>query len=69
MFYADAGQAQQADHIVLHMVDECIKWTVALEIAGKETGAILDAMTMHWLRLYGAPDVLIWDGEGAMDSE
>ena len=69
MFYADAGPQRARDHVILHLIDECIKWTVAVKIANKETTTIIDAMTTHWIRHYGAPDLLIWDGEGALGSD
>ena len=34
-------------HIIWHLIDECIKWTVAIKIVDKETAAILEAMTEH----------------------
>ena len=40
-----------------------------MKIADKETGSILEAMTEYWIRQYGAPEVLIWDGEGALGSD
>ena len=56
------------DHIVLHMVDECIRWSVAVEIASKSVEDMIDAIQLHWLKIYGKPDLMIWDGERAMVS-
>ena len=69
MFYADAGRQQAEDHVILHLIDECIKWTVAVIVNDKETCTILEAMPEYWVRQFGAPEVLIWDGEGAMNSD
>ena len=54
---------------MLHLICECIKWTVAVEIADKETITILNAMTTSWVQHFGAPEILVWDGEGAMNSD
>ena len=59
MFYADAGRAQADDHVILHLICECIKWTVAIKVNDKETGTILEAMTTWWIRQYGAPEILV----------
>ena len=55
-------------HIILHMVDECIRWSVAVEIPTKTVGDITEAIERYWLQLYGKPDLMIWDGERAMVS-
>ena len=50
------------------MVDECIRWSVAIEIAGKTPEDIIDAIVTHWFKVYGKPELMIWDGERAMVS-
>ena len=56
------------NHIVLHIVDECIRWSVAIEIAGNTPEDIIDAIVTHWFKVYGKPELMIWDGERAMVS-
>ena len=69
MFYADeTGQTPQ-DYIILHLVDECIRWTVAEELAGKDHNTILEAVTCRWIQQYGAPEMMIWDGETSISSD
>jgi hypothetical protein len=69
LFYADESGVTVSNYIILHMICECIKWTVAEIVESKEPKSLLPAMTMRWIKLFGAPDVLIWDGEGAMNSD
>ena len=53
---------------MLHIVDECIRWSVAIEIAGKTPEDIIDAIVTHWFKVYGKPELMIWDGERTMVS-
>ena len=69
MFYADESGDSVSDYIILHLVDECIRWTVAVVVSDKETQTILEATTAHWIQQFEAPELLIWDGEGGMRSE
>eukprot|EP00973_Karenia_brevis_P009075 1228151-Karenia_brevis.AAC.1 len=43
--------------------------TVAEEISDKTTDVIIECMTQRWFRYFGAPDMLIRDGEGPMNSD
>ena len=36
-------------HTVLHMIDCCIRWTVAVMIPDKTAESILDAIETHWI--------------------
>ena len=56
------------DHIVLHLVDECIRWSVAVCIRSKTPEDTIEGIVMHWLKIFGAPEMMIWDGERAMVS-
>ena len=69
MFYTDESSSHVNSYIILHLICECIKWTVAVTIADKHVSNIVSAITQHWFRQFGAPDMLIWDGEGAMNSD
>ena len=57
-----------SDHIMLHIFDECIRWSTAVEIPVKTTEDIIDALQIHRLKLYGAIVRMIWDGERVMVS-
>ena len=59
---------QPTDHIILHIVDECTRWSVAVAILDKTPESIIDAVTTHWLQLHGTPSMMIWDGARAMVS-
>ena len=69
MFYADEYSTPVSQHILLHMIDECIKWSEVHETPTKQPHDLLAIMTDQWFRRFGAPDMLIWDGEGALDSD
>lgn len=55
--------------IVLHMCDECLRWSAAKAIADKKPSTMLSAMVEIWFGIFGAPRVIISDHEGAMLSE
>merc|ERR1712155_262884 len=59
---------QPTDHIILHIVDECTRWSVAVAIMDKTPESIIDAPTTHWIQLHGKPELMILDGERAMVS-
>ena len=69
MFYSDETGRQIKSYIILHLIDECVRWTVAEEITDKETHTILVMITSRWIRVFGPPELMIWDGEGAMASD
>ena len=50
-------------HIILHLVDECIRWSTAVDTPTKNAGAIIETIQTDWLKLYGKPELMIWDGE------
>jgi hypothetical protein len=54
-------------HVVLHMVDRCIRWTVAVELANRTTDEILSGIREGWVSRFGAPTVLISDQEGGLN--
>jgi hypothetical protein len=54
---------------ILHMIDQCIRWSTGMIIAGK-TAAILCAAIVHcWFRIYGPPGCIVADHESALCSE
>ena len=69
------GQSVQVDllfveeYIVLHMIDEAIRWTATALIPDRQTQTILSAITLAWIKLYGPMQTLVSDQEGALASE
>merc|ERR1711923_459505 len=57
-----------SNHIVLHMVGECIRWSTAVEIPSKTPEDIIEAIVLNWFQIYGKPELMIWGGERAMVS-
>ena len=49
MFYADETGITVKDYILLHMIDECIRWSVVEEIPNKEPDTILECMMIRWI--------------------
>ena len=54
---------------VLHMIDKCIRWGMAVIIPNRETTTILNAITAGWFRLFGPPKKMSSDKEGAIVSD
>ena len=69
LFYSDETDRQLQSYIILHMVDECIRWSRAILVDSKEVKDIVAGMTSAWLSLHGPPSQMIWDGECAMNSD
>ena len=69
------GQSVQLDllfieeHVVLHLIDEAIRWTATALLSDRQTQTILSAITSNWIRLYGPMESLVSDQEGAVASE
>jgi hypothetical protein len=57
------------DWKILHAVDEAIRWSAAVIIPNREAGTIIRALTQLWFRIFGPPNLIISDHEGAIDSE
>ena len=51
--------------IVLHIIDECIRWSAGYLLASKEPSSILDGLVTSWFRMFGSPKVIISDHEGS----
>ena len=56
-------------HILLHLLDECIRWTVCVESPSRETMDILRSLVVNWFQPFGAPEYIVADGEGALASD
>ena len=56
-------------HTILHIVDECTKFSMAEIILNREPTEVLSAIKRAWIRPFGIPKLFISDGEGALGSE
>ena len=54
-------------HVILHMIDRCIRWSVAVLIPGRTTDSILNGIRDGWINQYGAPNQLISDQKGGLN--
>ena len=54
-------------HIVLHMIDRCIRWSVGIKIPDKTTNSLLNGIRDGWINQYGAPNEFISDQEGGLN--
>ena len=57
------------DRCILHLIDEAIRWSVAVQINSRTTEDILEELHVRWVAIFGAPKVIITDQEGAFKSE
>lgn len=55
-------------HVILHMIDECTRWTVTALVPDQEQATIMEAMKKIWFKLYDYPSTLISDQEGAVSA-
>ena len=53
-------------HVILHMIDRCIRWSVAVKLPDRTTESILDGIRSGWISQYGCPGCLISDQEGGL---
>ncbi len=49
-------------HIVVHMLDRCVRWPAAKQIPDKEDETLLRAVDELWVSTHGPPRELIVDG-------
>ena len=54
-------------HVILHMIDRCIRWSVAILIPDRTTDSILNGIRDGWINQYGSPNELISDQEGGLN--
>ncbi len=57
------------DKTILHIIDECIRWTSAELIPDRTWPSIKRAIERGWKRHHGLPTTLISDQEGAVEGE
>ena len=54
-------------HVVLHLIDECIRWSAAEKIADRTTESIMKGIQQSWMQHFGPPVELISDQEGGLN--
>ena len=68
------GEVVQSDllfykrKVILHVVDEATRYSVAVLLPNKSEEAIKEGFSMGWTRHYGPPQKVIADGEGGIMS-
>ena len=55
--------------VIIHLIDECIRWSVAEQIDDREEDTLIEAITLQWIRPFGPPQVLIMDGERGLTTD
>ena len=53
-------------HVILHMIDRCIRWSVAVKLPDRTTDSILDGIRSGWINQYGCPGCLIYEKAAAV---
>ena len=43
-------------HIVIHLLDSCIRWSQAEIVPTKESGDVLEGITLLWIRQWPSED-------------
>ena len=54
------------DKVILHIVDDCIRWTVAVLLKYRSTEEVMKGFVCHLFQPFGPPEMVICDGEGAL---
>ena len=57
------------DHVLLHCIDACIRWSSVIKIPNREHISILEGFATGWLKLFGPPAAVISDREGALTTD
>ena len=52
--------------IILHSLDEAIRFTMTGIIPDRTPRSIIDWLTQHWIRVFGPPKVILSDQEGGL---
>ena len=55
--------------IILHMICEATRWSVTVLLEGKKSEHIMPAIINCWFRIWGPPETITADHEGALCSE
>ncbi|CAE7261221.1 pol [Symbiodinium sp. KB8] len=56
------------DKIILHMIDRTTRFTVARRIASKHLDNVVEGVMSHWVGMFGPPNRITSDQEGAFQS-
>eukprot|EP00974_Lingulodinium_polyedra_P050074 4815717-Lingulodinium_polyedra.AAC.1 len=51
------------------MLDEAIRWHVAVEVPSRHEEPLLSALMTSWAQPYGPPSCLVVDGESSLVSD
>ena len=54
-------------HVVLHMIDGCARWSVAVKIPDRSTQSPLNGVRDGWISQYGSPNKLLSDQEEGLN--
>ena len=54
------------DKIVLHVLDVCTRFTMAEEVANRNTDELLSTLQKTWFKMFGPPRVIVIDQEGGL---
>lgn len=54
------------EHIILHMIDCCIRWSAGVSVPDKQATTLMNAMDKLWFRVFGSPQELIGDRESGV---
>ena len=57
------------EFIIVHLLDEATRWTMAVYVPDKRLGTIVKSITLNWFQTYGAPVAIVCDGEGALQGD
>ena len=55
--------------IVLHLCDTATRYSRAVEISSKSTGAVIAAVFQMWIGIFGSPEKILTDGGGEFSSD
>ena len=55
--------------MVLHFIDECIRWHAAVIIPKKDAKTLIEEITHLWLMPYGSPKYIVFDCESALETD
>ena len=57
------------DRIILHMIDECTRFSMLAIVANKNAMDLCRAMRLWWFKIFQPPKILIVDREGSLGSD
>ena len=55
--------------VVVHLIDECIRWSVKEQVDDHQEESLIEAFTSRWFQPYGPRQVLIMDGERGLTTD